>query len=656
MEAKRSPQRLTFDILFEVAKYLEIPFYHRLRATCQTIHTSLPAIPQLEFESFKRHILFDFDKSRFKLRLARASFVYGVSPVVIFFLVKQKCVQEFMRCYQPDRYLAFHKQILLDYCADRCSFLKAEIALFILLGGQKGLDLLLSSQSSLKIVCCLDLISRESFFIDIESGSHTSLLNTESQLVLDNLSDWSSSVASFRLWFKNWYQFGEGAKLELQSFFIVKTKKLEKTMSSTLQQTDFPILNFQTQEILIESIILSRADFMNPLKADIMFAKSALVDRNTKKCHQIFSNPLIAALGERPSLFHIAMDSNHEPIINMFLEKSPRLCLAYYINKSVNGLDIPVLINSGRFDIEAADNLALDVACQKKFLPVVTLLLESHLVFLSKNWKASPIRILFDNGYIDTVMDILKLGIPNTGAEISVFRRSIQKGNLPMLRIFLQDKSGRFDPSSGDFKLLRLATKHADVLKELLSDHRCSKFSIIGLVPHFPSVSFDNRVTEVLTNFVMNSLTNETGCKVLKSINLTSLCKIACATGYFDLIQLILKDSWRSFPSKVLSQSLDAASFNGNLKVVKYLIEEIGVEPKPVHVLSACTTGNADVVGFILNGGYLKDLDMDMIQIGIFDSKVNRILYEFENKLWATSFQKVLKEKFNTPFKKMRIS
>ena len=168
----------------------------------------------------------------------------------------------------------------------------------------------------------------------------------------------------------------------------------------------------------------------------------------------------------------------------------------------------------------------------------------------------------------------------------------------------------------------------------------------------------------------MSSLSTlpEEECKILQSANVSSLCKIACATGHLDLTILLLRNNISSFSLKLIFQSLDAACFNGQLTTVQFLVDEMRVQPKPVHLLSACTAGHADTVLYFLKNQHLKLqdlLDLDLIQIGIYDEKVNRVLYEYEAKLWASSFQQVLCKKFSrccsptvtsSPFKKLRLS
>jgi hypothetical protein len=414
---------------------------------------------------------------------------------------------------------------------------------------------------------------------------------------------------------------------------------------------------------------------LNPLKADLLFAKAALVEKNIPFCQELYSNPTIAALGERNSFFRIAMDSEVPDIMELFLKDSSQMTLAYHIFKSSNGFDILPLIQSGQFNVEAADNLALEMACRKKFLNVTHLILQSPLVFLSKNWRASPIRILFDHGLLDIIQSIfVEFGIPNTGAELSVFRRCIQRGNLELLKLFLAEKSGRFNPAAGNFRLLRLATKHVSTLETLLKDPRCAKLVLTDLIPQFPMVPFGKEITNVLASFVMNSLSAlpEEECKLLQSANISTLCKIACATGHLDIVILLLRNNMSSFTQKVIFQCLDAACYNGQLAIIQFLVDDKCVQPKPGHLLSACAAGHADTVLYFLKNHHLKLqdlLDKDLIQIGIYDEKVNRVLYEYEAKLWASSFQQVLCKKFriscsnsdikpvtSSPFKKLRLS
>ena len=310
-------------------------------------------------------------------------------------------MQEFARWYKSDCYTALHKQIILDYCADRCSLVKAEMALLVLVGGKEGFDKLTSTSSTsspslssgskvgdgktrVRITCSLKTgfsntsdppashhhesapSASSTIFFDMASLHHQTTAEdffmTESELILPDLLNWAASVSSFRNWFKNWYQIAEDATLQLKSYShdqLLETVDLLCKPSSAHSG----LFSFSKNAVI-----------SNPLKADILFAKAALVEKNVALCQELYSNPLIASLGERNSLFHIAMDSEVPEIMQLFLKGSPRMTLAYHIFKSSDELNIPLLINSGKYDIEAADNLALEMACRKKFPNVIQIL------------------------------------------------------------------------------------------------------------------------------------------------------------------------------------------------------------------------------------------------------------------------------------------
>jgi hypothetical protein len=364
----------------------------------------------------------------------------------------------------------------------------------------------------------------------------------------------------------------------------------------------------------------------NPLLLHTRFI-SASSKSDFLTCSTILNNPLISKLNLTPFLFRSALESGNESIINLFTSSThyKRFLLPLYIQSQPQDQTLN-LLNSGKYHLSKADNHCLKLAASLHLDLIVNALLLYPDVQSKKSWGASHIRILYEYGYITQVEEMVIIGDKNIKKWI--FRRAVHDGHLRLVEKFLKDDV------DVDLKVLKSAVKFPDILDVLLGDERVGEISVMDLVPAFPRVCWNDKVLKVVEEFVERM-------GVTRVINFYSLFKIGGALGRLDILERVM-NRIDEVPEKILSQTLDAACFNGREKVLKFLLTK--VDPKPHNAVASAKMGHADLLVALLADERLSCFDVSGINTAHFDEKIQKILYAFENKKWAKSFNQVLEK------------